>query len=115
RKNGTVGWIKLTVSPLWHPGQEPSNHIAIIEDITKSKEAELQLTKSYKVLLDQNKRLVNFSYIISHDLRSHSTNIQSILDLYGMSEIPEEKEHYVELLTKVTANLNQTLHHLNEV
>ncbi|MHA6280064.1 PAS domain S-box protein [Salinimicrobium sp. CAU 1759] len=115
KKNGTVGWIKLTVSPLWNPGQEPSNHIAIIEDITKSKEAELQLTKSYKVLLDQNKRLVNFSYIISHDLRSHSTNIQSILDLYGMSELPEEKEHYVELLSKVTANLNQTLHHLNEV
>ncbi|WP_324719596.1 PAS domain S-box protein [Salinimicrobium sp. HB62] len=115
KKNGTIGWIKLTVSPLWTPGQEPSDHIAIIEDITKSKEAELQLTKSYKVLVDQNERLVNFSYIISHDLRSHSTNIQSILDLYGMSELPEEKEHYVELLAKVTANLNQTLHHLNEV
>ena len=115
RKNGTVAWIKLTVSPLWSQGQEPSNHIAIIEDITKSKEAEIQVNKSYKVLLDQNKRLVNFSYIISHDLRSHSTNIQSILDLYTMTELPEEKEHYIQLLTKVTANLNQTLHHLNEV
>ncbi|GAB2775084.1 sensor histidine kinase [Salinimicrobium soli] len=115
RKDGSIVWVKLTVSPLWNPGDEPSDHISIVEDITKNKEAELQLNKSYKMLVDQNQRLVNFSYIISHDLRSHSSNIQSILDLYQTSELPEEREQYIQLLLKVTSNLNQTLHHLNEV
>lgn len=115
KKNGAIAWIKLTVSPLWQPGDEPTNHITIIEDITKNKEAELQLNKSYKMLVDQNKRLVNFSYIISHDLRSHSSNIQSILDLYAISDLQEDRDNYIQLLSKVTANLNQTLQHLNEV
>lgn len=115
KKDGSIYWVKLTVSPLWQPGDEPTSHISIIEDITKNKEAELQLNKSYKMLVDQNKRLVNFSYIISHDLRSHSSNIQSILDLYEISELQEDRDNYIELLSKVTANLNQTLQHLNEV
>lgn len=115
KKDGSIYWVKLTVSPLWQPWDEPTTHISIIEDITKSKEAELHLNKSYKMLVDQNKRLVNFSYIISHDLRSHSSNIQSILDLYRISDLQEDRDNYIELLSKVTGNLNQTLQHLNEV
>ena len=115
KKDGSIVWIRLTVSPLWQPGDKPGTHIAIIEDITQRKEAEIELNKSYKMLMDQNRRLVNFSYIISHDLRSHSSNIQSILELYNTSEVEEEKESYIELLSKVTSNLNQTLGYLNEV
>ncbi|MFD1094258.1 sensor histidine kinase [Salegentibacter chungangensis] len=115
RKDGSLAWIKLSVSPLWQPGEEPTSHISIIEDITEKKEAELQLNKSYQMVMDQNRRLLNFSYIISHDLRSHSSNIQSILDLYVISEKEEERRNYVELLKKVSVSLNQTLHHLNEV
>lgn len=115
RKDGTIMWINLTVSPLWEAGEEPSSHIAIIEDVTDKKEAELQLNKSYQMVMEQNRRLINFSYIISHDLRSHSSNIQSILGLYSETELKEERDTYIDLLSKVAGSLNQTLHHLNEV
>lgn len=115
RKDGAIMWINLTVSPLWEAGEEPNSHIAIIEDVTDKKEGELQLNKSYQMVMEQNRRLVNFSYIISHDLRSHSSNIQSILGLYSETELEEERSTYIDLLSKVAGSLNQTLHHLNEV
>ncbi len=40
RKDGVVVWVNLTVSPMWVAGEEPDYHIAIIEDISRRKQAE---------------------------------------------------------------------------
>jgi PAS domain S-box-containing protein len=41
--DGQIVWIDLTVSPMWQPGEYPTTHIAIVQDITKRKQAEQQL------------------------------------------------------------------------
>lgn len=46
KKDATIVWTNLTVSPLWNKGEEPTNHIAIIEDITNRKTIEAGLIKS---------------------------------------------------------------------
>ncbi len=43
RKNGATIWVNLTVSPMWKPGERPTQHIAVIEDITLRKDAEKQM------------------------------------------------------------------------
>ncbi len=35
RKDGSIVWVNLTVSPMWEPGEEPDYHIAVVEDITR--------------------------------------------------------------------------------
>lgn len=45
-KGGATVWSNLSISPLWHKGEEPTNHIAIIEDITNRKIIEMGLLKS---------------------------------------------------------------------
>jgi PAS domain S-box-containing protein len=115
KKNGDIGWVKLTVSTLRENGLGPEEHVALIEDITEKRLSELNLKKSYQMVKDQNKRLLNFSFIVSHNLRSHSSNIQAILNLYEMAESEDEKESYIQLLSKVGVALNQTLFDLNEV
>ena len=40
RPDGSLRWINVTVSPMWQPGEEPSTHIAIVEDITERRQAE---------------------------------------------------------------------------
>lgn len=115
RKNGELVWVNLTVSPLWNEGESPTTYIALIEDIHDKKMAETHLKDSYETVIEQNKRLLNFSYIVSHNLRSHSSNIESILSLYEESDDSEEREHYLGMLGKVSAALNQTLYDLNEV
>ncbi|MCX5723634.1 MAG: PAS domain S-box protein [Nitrospirae bacterium] len=43
RRDGMVAWVKLTVSPMWVPGEKPDYHIAVVQDITQHKQAETAL------------------------------------------------------------------------
>jgi signal transduction histidine kinase len=84
-------------------------------DITKNKESENDLNNSFQLVTEQNKRLLNFSYIVSHNLRSHTSNIESITNLMESSESEEEREQMMQLLKSVSNSLSETMDHLNEV
>jgi len=43
RKDGSIVWVNLTVSPMWRVGEEPYYHIAVVEDITARKQAQERL------------------------------------------------------------------------
>jgi two-component system sensor histidine kinase EvgS len=55
RKDGSHVWVNLTVSPLWQPGEEPTHHIAISEDITQRKQAEEEHQKLQEQLNQAHK------------------------------------------------------------
>ena len=66
--DGTLTWINQTVSPMWRPGEPPLRHIAVVEDITESKQTEL----NYRRELAYNQALV-----------SHTSAFIVVLDLEG--------------------------------
>lgn len=84
-------------------------------DITKTKEAEKDLNGSFNLVTEQNKRLLNFSYIVSHNLRSHTSNITSIVNLIETADTEGERNEMIQLLKTVSDSLNETMVHLNEV
>jgi PAS domain S-box-containing protein len=86
-----------------------------IQDITESKLMELELNNSYNVAREQNNRLLNFSYIVSHNLRMHAVNIQSLLELINEAETETEKTELMTHVKTTSGQLNETLHHLNDV
>ncbi|MFO7585394.1 MAG: response regulator, partial [Anaerolineales bacterium] len=45
RKDGEAVWTRITASPMWAIGEEPTYHITIAEDITGRKQAELALQR----------------------------------------------------------------------
>ncbi|MEW5736859.1 MAG: PAS domain S-box protein, partial [Thermodesulfobacteriota bacterium] len=49
RPDGAEVWVNLSVSPLWAPGEAPTHHIAVVEDITDRKKLETQLLASQKL------------------------------------------------------------------
>ncbi len=51
-------------------------------DISEQKEKELELAKMLEIVNTQNNKLLNFAHIVSHNLRTHSGNIKSLLDLH---------------------------------
>lgn len=114
-KSGKEIWVNLIVAPLWKKGEKPLHHIAIVEDITEKKEAEEHLKKSFDLVNEQNKRLLNFSYIVSHNLRSHSSNINSISNLLEDSDDLNETKELTGMLKKVSVSLNETMSNLNDV
>ncbi|MBF0288775.1 MAG: PAS domain S-box protein [SAR324 cluster bacterium] len=50
-KNGSIVWVQLNVSAMWAVDQAPDYHIAIVEDITRRKQAEAAL-KQYREQLE---------------------------------------------------------------
>ena len=73
------------------------------------------MNKSFILVNEQNKRLLNFSYIVSHNLRSHTSNIISILNFLEKEDSETEKEELMQHLKRVSRSLNDTLYNLNEV
>ncbi|WP_165830463.1 PAS domain S-box protein [Flavobacterium aquariorum] len=113
-KNGAIIWLRDMVNIVYENGKAISLH-GIMIDITKSKNIEDDLNNSFNLVSRQNERLLNFSYIISHNLRSHTSNIASIVSLLQASETQQEKEQMMQLLVSVSGLLNETMLHLNEV
>lgn len=81
RKDGTLVWVTLSVSPMWSPGETPSTHIAMVLDVTERKGAEARMAdlnaelerrvaRRTELLTEANRELEAFSYSVSHDLRA---------------------------------------------
>ncbi|SHG22144.1 PAS domain S-box-containing protein [Flavobacterium segetis] len=113
-KDGSIVWLRDIVNIIIEDGR-PTNLRGIMIDITKNKEAEKDLNASFELVSEQNKRLLNFSYIVSHNLRSHTSNIASIVELIESSKSEHEREEMIQLLKTVSNSLTETMLHLNEV
>jgi len=113
-KNGSTVWVRDIVS-IYHENENSIKFRGIVIDITKSKQFELDLNNSLTLVTEQNKRLLNFSHIVSHNLRSHTSNIQSLISLIEMSEDEKEEQELLALLKSVSDALNETIDNLNDV
>ena len=113
-KEGKVIWIRNIIN-YGLKDDKPVISRGIMIDITTMKEAEKNLNNSLELVTEQNKRLLNFSYIVSHNLRSHTSNIESIISLIETAESEDEKKEMMQLLKSVSNSLDETMKHLNEV
>ncbi|MGY4385593.1 signal transduction histidine kinase [Pedobacter sp. UYP24] len=77
--------------------------------------ARQDLQQSFEMVTEQNNRLLNFSYIVSHNLRSHTSNIQAISDLIEHTSDETERQELLGLMKTVSGTLNETLLNLNKV
>lgn len=114
-KKGNIIWVNLLVSNILKVGNNPGYIVGIIEDITENKRTEEELKQSFELVSEQNKRLLNFSYIVSHNLRSHTSNIEMISSFLETANTKEERDEMIDMLKKVSHSLNETIINLNEV
>jgi len=112
--DGTIVWIRDIVSVIDEVGK-PLRLRGIMIDVTNRVHATEALNKSFNLVTEQNKRLLNFSFIVSHNLRSHASNIQGISTLIESAKSDEDRDEMVQLLKKVAFNLNETLLNLNNI
>lgn len=113
-KNKSIKYIQVT-GEVFRKLKHNTIFRGTTQDITERKNAEEEINKSLIVVIEQNKRLVNFSYIVSHNLRSHTCNIQAILDFLTISDSEDEKKELMQHLQTSSNLLNETINNLNEV
>ncbi|PTS99585.1 histidine kinase [Pedobacter sp. HMWF019] len=113
-KTKEIVWVQLNVSLVWKD-ETPLYFVSQIKNITDRKQAEQEQKKTMLIINDQNNRLVNFAHIVSHNLRSHSSNFQMMLKLLAESSNEEEKKEIITLLLQNADHLSETIDNLDEV
>ena len=58
---------------------------------------------------------MNFTHIVSHNLRTHAGNIKSTLSIYEAEESEQEKALILKMTNDAADSLNQTIADLNEI
>lgn len=115
RKDGTTFPVQLVITGIRNSNNELTGFLGIATDISWQKQKENELQTTVNIVGEQNKRLLNFAYIVSHNLRSHSGNIEMILNILETAENDEERDEMLMHLKGISKSLTETIVHLNEV
>ena len=115
KKDGSLTTFMTSKIPLISPDGKASGLIGISMDISDLKKQEQELRDLINVTSIQNKQLINFAHIVSHNLRSHTANFSMLLEFLVEEKDAGEQENIIKMLTEASDNLLETLDNLNEV
>lgn len=113
-KKGVQKWVRAIGYPLFK-NKKCFKVYGLFQDITSSKTAESNIKSLLKTTIQQNKRLLNFAHIVSHNLRSHTGNFSLLLNLMEEDYPSIATNEYFPMLKKASLKLNETIANLNEV
>lgn len=114
-KNGNIINAILSVSIVRDSFQKPLFFVSQILDVTDFVNSKTALEEVLNITKNQNERLKNFAHIVSHNLRSHSSNFEMLLSLFLDSKPELKDDEYLEMLISASEQLGDTIFHLNEV
>lgn len=113
-KDGTPYWVDTTIVPFLDENNKPYQYVAIRSDISERKMGEEKIAKMLLNTEYQNKQLVDFCNIVSHNLRAPLVNISMLLDYIESTDDEEEKNEVHARIKPVVDHLNIILDELVE-
>ena len=113
-KNNVI-WIRAKGIPIIDDYGKCIKIRGILQDIDSIKKKGLALQSSINSLNDQNNRLQNFAHIVAHNLRSHTGNLQFMVNLFEESESEDERAEVFAHIKSISSGLITTIEHLNEI
>ncbi|MEG9327645.1 PAS domain-containing sensor histidine kinase [Salinimicrobium catena] len=108
-------WVRATGKPVYNEEQEIIGIRGVYQDIDEQKTNELNLQNSLDIIASQNSRLFNFAHIVSHQLRSHSSNLSLISQLLNEARSPEDKLELINNIGDISENLEEAIKQLNSM
>ncbi|WP_405399755.1 PAS domain S-box protein [Maribacter sp. Asnod2-G09] len=119
--NGVVKTIHLVGKVIANEQGEMIEMFGTCQDVTESKEEELKLIRAKEELeivaqklSYQNKQLADFTHITSHNLRAPVANLNSLMEIYKLSDDDEERLDIFSKFDTVIDRLTLTLNTLIE-
>jgi len=108
-------WFELNITTVFDNENNFINFVGVGRDVTQRIEKEIELKNLLEVTSQQNSKLYNFAHIVSHNIRSHSSNLEMVVDIIENSKTIDEKLSYFDLFKEGTAKLSETIEYLNEI
>lgn len=110
-----VFWAKAHGKPLLDPQGQIIGIRGVFQNIESEKIREIKLQNSLDIIEGHNKRLYNFAHIVSHNLRSHVSNLQLSTALFETDNLDQNQKDLFNNFQEIGKSLDVTLKHLNEI
>ncbi len=114
RPDGSIRYLYSETHFEFDNNGAPIGVHGISQDITDRRTNEIKLQELLKKSNDQNRWLNNFTHIVSHNIRSHNTNISGIVNLLESNKDEEEHSKLLRMLKDCTEKLDETITNLSE-
>ena len=112
---GEEFWAKAIGKPIYNDQGIITGVQGVFQNITKTKHKELKLQESLKTIAEQNSRLFNYAHLVSHNLKSHASNINMSLELLGDTKDTTEARELFNVLKEISSELCKTVNNLCEI
>ncbi|MEH6769750.1 PAS domain-containing sensor histidine kinase [Maribacter arcticus] len=109
--DGSIKWIYWDVRPWRNAKGEIGGLLTHSGDVTHQRKKNLEIAQK---LTNQNKQLADFTHITSHNLRAPVANLNSLLEIYNLSENEIDREDIFDKFETVIIHLTSTLNTLTE-
>jgi signal transduction histidine kinase len=110
-----VIWVRAKGVPVLDDHGRCTTIRGVFQDIDSIKKKGITLQSSINLLDDQNKRLQNFAYIVSHNLRSHAGNLKFMVNLFEESNLDNDRTEVFSHIKTISESLSSTVGHLDEI
>ena len=108
-------WAKAIGKPIFDSSNNVIGVQGVFQDITEEVKQKKKLKKTKKLVTKQKNQIINFSKIISHNLKSQAGNLEMTLELLKYTNDISEKEELNGNISAISSSLNETLTQLNEL
>lgn len=113
--DGSEQWLRWSVNPWVTKSGDVGGMVMMVEDITAAEKLNRQNELLLELTQKQNERLKSFANIVSHNLRTHSGNIQNLITA-SIEDYPEIRDfEAIQLLEVAAQSLSETIANLVDV
>ncbi|MGG7034512.1 MAG: ATP-binding protein [Flavobacterium sp.] len=113
-KDETFYWVDTTIVPFLNEENKPYQYVAIRSDISERKKVEEELNKHAHSLEIANTQLVDFTNIVSHNLRGPLMNIDMLINFIKETKEEDERQEFLTDVTKIIKHMNEVFEELIE-
>ncbi len=110
-----IKWVKSIGKIVTNNAGKAITVVGLFQDITNDMESRIEKENAFRIIEQQNERLTNFAHIVSHNLRTHSGNMEMLHGIAKNVRGEKELSEILVMLAKASSGLAETIAHLNEV
>lgn len=113
--SGQKLWVRHMGEPVFNQHGQIIKLRGTLTDIDQYKKHELELSRALKASQEKSERLEKFSYVLSHNIRNHTSNLTGLIDMTEVDTLDNNNRELVLKSRQVTRALATTLDDLAQV